>query len=449
LVTGTSTLVEFERTAEELAMQDQLVRPRRRKQDLHRYDFSTGDLTQRAEHTGQARADGMSQGIEQRMGVEHDRHAVVPALHRALDRLGDDPTIPGDTIQRFAEGGTVVHRVAHDPHLGPLDLAADPHPELRVGRALDHLTPELDDLRHRNASVGIFQLLLREADAAHELIAIKTELFHAVQHRERDGCDACEFLDIFHGTGFRTAAGIDAAILHAKARRRKVVQTRVERCITTAEGFLGYPRGTILAEPIVFIVDDDDAVRRSLERLIKSVGLNVETFASAHEFLRREPPAGPACIVLDVRMPGLSGLDLQQELVTAKLGLPIIFMTGHGTVPMSVRAMKAGAVDFLQKPIDEQILLDAVHQAIDRDRQSRDRQTQEQVIRERAESLTPREREVFSLVVSGLLNKQVAAELGTSEKTIKVHRARVMQKMQADSLADLVRMAEKAGIRVD
>jgi RNA polymerase sigma factor (sigma-70 family) len=204
-----------------------------------------------------------------------------------------------------------------------------------------------------------------------------------------------------------------------------------------------------LAEPIVFIVDDDDAVRRSLERLIKSVGLNVETFASAHEFLRREPPAGPACIVLDVRMPGLSGLDLQQELVAAKLGLPIIFMTGHGTVPMSVRAMKAGAVDFLQKPIDEQILLDAVHQAIDRDRQSRDRQTQEQVIRERAESLTPREREVFSLVVSGLLNKQVAAELGTSEKTIKVHRARVMQKMQADSLADLVRMAEKAGIRVD
>jgi RNA polymerase sigma factor (sigma-70 family) len=198
--------------------------------------------------------------------------------------------------------------------------------------------------------------------------------------------------------------------------------------------------------PLVLVVDDDADVRRSLERLIRSVGLEVETFDSAQAFLRREPPDGPACLVLDVRMQGLSGLDLQQKLSAAGLSVPIVFMTGHGTIPMSVRAMKAGAVDFLQKPFDDQVLLDAVQQAIDLDRQSKQVQAERLAIDGRIETLTPREREVFTLVVSGLLNKQVAGELGTSEKTVKVQRARVMQKMQADSLADLVRMAERAGI---
>jgi RNA polymerase sigma factor (sigma-70 family) len=202
-----------------------------------------------------------------------------------------------------------------------------------------------------------------------------------------------------------------------------------------------------MGESLVFVVDDDAAVRRSVERLIRSVGLRVESFASAQEFLRREHPDGPACVVLDVRMPGLSGLDLQEKLTAAELAIPVIFMTGHGTVPMSVRAMKAGAVDFLQKPFDDQVLLDAVHQALERDRQARLEGEQLQEVRQRMESLTPREREVFALVVSGMLNKQIAAELGTSEKTIKVHRARVMLKMQADSLADLVRLAEKLGVR--
>jgi RNA polymerase sigma factor (sigma-70 family) len=201
-----------------------------------------------------------------------------------------------------------------------------------------------------------------------------------------------------------------------------------------------------MTEGIVFVVDDDDAVRRALERLIKSVGLEVETFASAQEFLDHEPPMRPACIVTDVRMPGLSGLDLQQELAKAGLSMPVIFMTGHGTVPMSVRAMKAGAEDFLQKPVDDQVLLDAIHRALERGSRNQKKQARRAGIRSRVESLTAREREVFEHVVRGMLNKQIAAELGASEKTIKVHRARVMQKMQADSLADLVRMAERVGI---
>jgi len=199
----------------------------------------------------------------------------------------------------------------------------------------------------------------------------------------------------------------------------------------------------------VFVVDDDAAVRRSLERLIRTVGLDVVTFSTAQEFLEHGPLDGPGCLVLDVRMPGLSGLDLQEKLTDAGFSVPVIIMTGHGTIPMSVRAMKAGAVDFLQKPFDEQVLLDAVNQALERDRETRKTEAQRLEALRRMEALTPRESEVFELVVRGLLNKQIAADLGASEKTIKVHRARVMQKMEADSLADLVRMAERAGVGSD
>jgi RNA polymerase sigma factor (sigma-70 family) len=202
-----------------------------------------------------------------------------------------------------------------------------------------------------------------------------------------------------------------------------------------------------MADGIVFVVDDDESVRRALERLIRSLGLAVETFASAQDLLRRKPPTGRACIVSDVRMPGLSGLDLQNELSKFGFAMPIVFMTGHGTVPMTVRAMKAGAVDFLQKPVDEQALLDAIHQALERSGREHEQRSEHEGIRGRVDSLTVREREVFELVVSGMLNKQIAAQLGASEKTIKVHRGRVMQKMQADSLADLVRMAERLGVR--
>ena len=198
-------------------------------------------------------------------------------------------------------------------------------------------------------------------------------------------------------------------------------------------------------DPMVFIVDDDDSVRRALARLIKSVDLNVETFASAHDFLKRQPHNGPACLVLDMRMPGLSGLDLQDELVAAGRTLPIIFISGHGSIPLSVRAMKAGAVDFIEKPFEDQSLLDAINQSLTKDRQAKLEQAELREIQRRVDSLTPREREVFAQVVSGKLNKHIAFELGTSERTIKAHRARVMKKMQANSLADLIRLAEKAG----
>jgi len=200
------------------------------------------------------------------------------------------------------------------------------------------------------------------------------------------------------------------------------------------------------SNPTVFVVDDDASVRKSLARLMRSVGLNVEMFASAQEFLRRKRFEGPGCLVLDVRMPGLSGLDLQEALTAADTSIPIVFITGHGDIPMSVQAMKAGAVDFLPKPFKDQDLLDAIHQAIDRDIQRRREQAQIAEIQGRVDSLTPREREVFALVVTGMLNKQIASELGTSEKTIKVHRARVMRKMQVMSLAELVRLGEKVGI---
>lgn len=201
-----------------------------------------------------------------------------------------------------------------------------------------------------------------------------------------------------------------------------------------------------IPEATVFVVDDDSHVRGSLKQLIKSVGLNVHTFSSAQEFLDQDLPDTPSCLVLDIRMPSLSGLDLQDELVKKGLTTPVIFITGHGTVPMSVRAMKAGAVDFLQKPFEDQDLLDAIHRAIEQNKRTRLEQAEIGEIKRRVESLTPREYEVLVLVVAGMLNKQIAYDLKMSENTVKTHRAHIMQKMQVDSLADLVRLTEKVGI---
>src|SRR5712692_2462158 len=200
--------------------------------------------------------------------------------------------------------------------------------------------------------------------------------------------------------------------------------------------------------PIVFVVDDDPSVRRAIKRLVGSVGLQVELFGSAQEFLRSKRPDAPSCLVLDIRLPGISGLDFQRELAQANIHIPIIFITAHGDIPMTVRAMKAGAVEFLTKPFRDQDLLDAIQFALERDRARRQQEAEIAVLRERFESLTSREREVLPLVVSGLLNKQIAAEIGTSETTVKVHRGQLMRKMGADSLADLVRMAEKMGIPI-
>ena len=197
------------------------------------------------------------------------------------------------------------------------------------------------------------------------------------------------------------------------------------------------------AVPTIFVIDDDPSVRKSTERLVKSAGLRVTTFASAFDFLNSARPDCPACLVLDVRLPGLSGLDLQRELADRGVRIPIIFITGHGDIPTSVQAMKSGAVEFLTKPFHHQVLLGAIAQAVERDRVARRQQIEIDQLRQRFERLTPREREVMALVARGLLNKQVAAELGITEKTIKVHRAQVMQKMSAVSLAELVRMAEK------
>jgi len=197
------------------------------------------------------------------------------------------------------------------------------------------------------------------------------------------------------------------------------------------------------AASLVFVVDDDPSVRSSLKFLLSTVGLQAETFESADSFLRRKAPDTPSCLVLDVRLPGLSGLDFQRELAARNVCIPIVFLTGHGDIPMSVRAMKAGAVEFLTKPFRDQDLLDAVRVALDRDRARRKHDKEVADLRQRFDSLTAREQEVVTMVVGGMLNKQIAAELGTAESTVKVQRSRAMEKMQAASLAELIKMIEK------
>jgi len=195
--------------------------------------------------------------------------------------------------------------------------------------------------------------------------------------------------------------------------------------------------------PTVFIIDDDRGMRQAIQDLVESVGLRAEAFATGQDFLRKQPTGGPSCLVLDVRLPQLSGLDFQRLLAETGVQIPIIFITAHGDIPMSVRALKSGAVEFLTKPFRDQDLLDAIQQALQRDSAARAQQTEIHELKQRYQSLTVREREVMTLVVSGMLNKQIASEIGASEATVKIHRGHVMQKMEAGSLVDLVRMADK------
>ena len=201
-----------------------------------------------------------------------------------------------------------------------------------------------------------------------------------------------------------------------------------------------------LSDIIVFIVDDDELIRDSIEQLIKSVGLKAQTFSSARAFLNTKLPDTPCCLITDIRMPGISGLELQDELLKRDCSMPIIFITGHGTVPMSVRAMKSGAVDFLQKPFEDQELLDAIHHAIELNRQTRAEQSKIQKLKQRIKTLTEREYDVLLLIVSGSLNKEIAHDLEVSESTVKTHRARIMRKMEVDSFAELVRAVEMLGL---
>src|SRR5262249_33138727 len=221
-----------------------------------------------------------------------------------------------------------------------------------------------------------------------------------------------------------------------------VTQLSPRRCVFLHAA--GSWRGSFMTRgPLIFVVDDDPSVRSSLKFLLSTVGLQAETFESADRFLERKPPDVPSCLVLDVRLPGLSGLDFQRELLARNIRIPIVFLTGHGDIPMSVRAMKAGAVEFLTKPFRDQDLLDAVRVAVDRDRSRREEQKEMADLKRRFDSLTSREQEVISLVVVGMLNKQIAAQLGTAESTVKVQRSRAMEKMHAASLAELIKMIEK------